>query len=59
MPPQGPRALRFERSDGGDDKLDAILKKLDERTSALDKLDQKVEQLRKEVEDLRGKSDRK
>jgi PDZ domain-containing protein len=66
-PPQPPttpanRAMtvRTHRvADGdADSKLDAIIKKLDERSETVEKLDKKVEELRKEIDQLRGKDKR-
>ena len=62
-PPKPPTAqgnrvttVRASRSEGdADSKLDAIIKKLDERSETIEMLDKKVEGLRKEVEQLRSK----
>ena len=43
------------RAEDADSKLDAIIKKLDERTEVIEKLDKKVEELRKEIDQLRNK----
>jgi hypothetical protein len=59
-PAAGARGFSFrtERSDdGGDSKLDAILKKLEKiESGTLDKLDKDVKQMRKELDELRKKS---
>ena len=48
--------VRTQRSEGdADSKLDAIIKKLDERTETIEKLDKKVEELRHEIDQLRKK----
>ena len=51
-------SLRTERSDdGGDSKLDAILKKLENiESGTLEKLEKDVQQMRKEIDELRKKS---
>ena len=62
-PPKPPTAqanramtVRTQRSEGdADSKLDAIIKKLDERTETIEKLDKKVEGLRHEIDQLRKK----
>jgi len=50
-------AIRSPRAEGdADSKLDAIIKKLDERSESIEKLDKKVEDLRKELDQLRTKA---
>jgi hypothetical protein len=62
VPPAAPRAVRSfsypsERSDdGGDSKLDAILKKLEKiESGTLEKLEKDVQQMRREMDELRKK----
>jgi hypothetical protein len=62
-PPKPPTAqanramtVRTHHSEGdADAKLDAIIKKLDDRSETIEKLDKKVEELRKEIDQLRKK----